>query len=121
MDSIPKFLASAFVTIMAVFIGLSLIMCGMSVTSAKTYYSSVADAISSVDSAHEEAMIEECTLLAEQNGYVLTTEKKITSDNKYYYELVLEYEFAAPFFGTFRNGTVSGYVYPGSHINTNFS
>lgn len=121
MDAIPKFIASAFVTIMAIFIGLSLIMCGMSVSSARTYYSSVADAISSVDAVHEDAMIEECTLLAEQNGYILKTEKKSTIDDKYYYELILEYEFAAPFFGTFQNGTVSGYVYPGSHVNKNFS
>lgn len=116
MDSIPKFITSAFVIIIAVFIGISLIIAGSSVVSARTFYSGVADAIGSVDAVYEEDIIEECTLLAKENGYALKTEKTVT-DSEYYYEVILEYQFAAPFFGTVHTGTVSGYVYPGTHLN----
>ena len=117
MDAIPKFLASAYVTILAVFIGISLIICGTSVVSARTFYSNVSDAISSVGPAYEKDMIDECASLAQENGYVLNTKRVNTSAGSYYYELVLEYKFAAPFFGDVHTGTVSGYVYPGTHTN----
>lgn len=116
MDSIPKFLASAYIIILAVFIAISLFMCGSSVVSAQTFYSNVADSISAVDADHEELMIKECSLLALEQGYVLKTEKKATSGS-YYYELVLEYDFVVPVFGVKQVATVSGYVYPGTHVN----
>lgn len=117
MDAIPKFLASAFVIIVAVFIGLSLIICGSSVVSARTFYSNTVDAISAVEPTREDAIIQECTILAEENGYTLKTEKVVADGGQYYYEVVLEYAFVAPFFGQPQTGTVSGYAYPGTHVN----
>ena len=118
MDIIPKFLASAFVIMLAVFMGISLIISGSSVVSARSFYSNVADMISSVDEEHEANMIRECSLLAEENGYVLTTNKIVSEDDQYYYEMVLKYKIVAPFFGAVQEATVSGYIYPGMHINT---
>lgn len=116
MDTFPKFLASAFVVIVAVFIALSLIISGVSVVSAKSFYSNVADSIGAMDAEHEDFMIEECKVLAQENGYTLHVEKKDTGDNGYYYELKLEYSFVAPFFSQINTGTVSGYVYPGAYV-----
>ena len=117
MEAIPKFLASAFVIIFAVVIGISLLLCGSSIVSARNFYTNVADAIGSVEEVYEDDVIAECSLLAEENGYVLKTEKAMTEDSKYFYKVVLEYKFIAPFFGKAQTGTVSGYVYPGVHVN----
>lgn len=117
MDAIPKFLTSALVIIFAVFIGVSLIICGTSMVSARSFYSDVSGAIASADNSYEERMIEECITLAEQNGYILTAEKKPIGEDEYYYSVVLEYKLIAPFFGSALSGTVSGYVYPGTHVS----
>lgn len=118
MDTIPKFLASVFVIIIAVYIGISLLICGTSIVSARSFYSNASDAISSVDTMYEESIIEECKTLAAKNGYVLEAEKIVTVEGQYYYELILKYNFVAPFFGKTQTGTVSGYVYPGTHSQT---
>ncbi len=115
MEVIPKFMASMFVIIIAVFVGMSLLVCGTSVESARTFHADAANAISAVDVVHEANAIEECKWLAEQQGYTLNVEKITTNGGSYYYELVLEYQFIAPFFGKPQSGTVSGYAYPGAH------
>ena len=116
MDTIPKFIASAFVIITAVVVGISLLMCGTSVVSARSFYSNVSDAIGSVNEVSEDSIIDECKTLAAENGYVLKAEKVVSEDSQYYYELVLEYSFVVPFFDKLQTGTVSGYVYPGTHL-----
>lgn len=116
MDTIPKFMASAFVIIIAVVLGISLLICGTSIVSARSFYSNVADAIGSVDVLYEESIIEECKTLAAENGYVLTVEKVSTTGGQYYYELDLEYRVVAPLFGKAHTATISGHACPAVHL-----
>ena len=116
MDTIPKFVASAFIIVIAVVVGMSLLICGSSVVSARSFYSNTVDAIGSVDALYEESVIEECKTLAAENGYVLTAEKVLTTGGQYYYELVLEYSVVAPFFGKVHKATISGHACPAVHL-----
>lgn len=118
MDTFPRFLASVFVIVMAAYIGVSLVICGVSVVSAKTFHNSVADFIGSVDESDEEIVIDECEALAKNNGYTLKTEKCVTSENRYYYDLTLEYALGVPFFGKIIDAEVGGSVYPQIHYSS---
>lgn len=117
MDIFPKFIASMFVIIMAVYLGISMVICGISVVSARTFYTSVSDFVESASAEDEAIVIEECKMLAENNGYTLTTEKKTTSDSRYYYDFSLDYTFVMPIFNKPITGTVHGSVYPQMHYN----
>ena len=117
MDIFPKFIASLLVIILAAYIGMSMVMCGISVVSARTFYTSTADFIESVDTVHESAVIDECKMLAEKNGYTLVVDKKEVSGAQYYYGVTLKYRFPVPFLDEIIDAKVEGNVYPKAHFN----
>lgn len=115
MDSIPKFLASLITIFMGLLICISLIISAVTVTSARTYHSSVIDQIEASD--FNEAVITACKTAATEKNYGLAVEP-VTNESGYsYYKVTLMYGLYAPLFGKIHTGTIIGYAFPGAHLS----
>ena len=115
MDSIPKFLASLITIMIGLLVCISLIISAITVSSARTYHSSVIDQIEASD--FNEAIINSCKTAATEKKYGLAVELIDNDAGADYYKVTLKYGLYAPLFGKIHTGTIIGYTFPGAHLS----
>lgn len=114
MKSIPKFMATVVVLMIAVLVCVSLLFAGITVTTAKTHHNNVIAALE--DSDFSNTVINECVENAEKKGYSLVVTEEINMSGETHYRAVLSYDVILPLFGKVHTGKWVGYAYPGATI-----
>lgn len=115
MKSIPKFMATVVVFIIAVLVCISLIFAALMVSSARTHHNNV---IAEIEASNFDAdVINNCIQTANDKGYALTITKENNMSSTKHYKVTLYYDLVLPLFGKVHTGKLVGYAYPGATVS----
>lgn len=114
MSSVPKFLASVAVIMIAMIVCISLVFAGVLVTSARTYHNNIISEVE--DSNFDENVISECIVKAAEKKYSVTITKEENISSVEYCKVKLHYDVYVPLFGKIHEGVLIGYAFPGAAI-----
>ncbi len=116
MNSIPKFLATVVVFVVAILVCIGLIFSGIMVGNARTHHNAV---ISEIENSYfDEYVIAERIDKAEEKGYLLSIVKEKNFSGAEYYRVELYYSIALPLFGKVHSSKLVGYAYPGASFES---
>lgn len=117
MKSMPKFIATVVVFVIAILVCISLIFAAIALANARIYHN---DVIADLEASYfDDTVMSNRIQAAEEKGYALSITKEQNMSSTEHYKVVLCYDLILPLFGKVHTGELVGYAYYGGIIEGN--